>query len=129
MAGSWPDKDKLPRPPWDRLRTGVAVPGAGGHVLGHLAKFCCDRDCSPLYLKSLAMRIICLSCHALCSFGCCFQAKLAAEEGFLDPGLRALLSRNGSPCWSTAVASSLVPAAGWGVLFHPEDGHPLEIWA
>ena len=43
------------------------------------------------------MRIICLSCHALRSFGCCFQAKLAAESGFLDPGLRALLSRNGSP--------------------------------
>ena len=64
--------------------------------------------------KALQMRVIRLSCHALCSFGCCFQAKLAAEWGFLDPGLRALPSRNRSPCWSPAVASSLVPAAGWG---------------
>ena len=47
MAGSWLDKDKLPRPPWDRLRTGAAVPGAGGHVLGRLAKFYCDRHCVP----------------------------------------------------------------------------------
>ena len=54
VVGSWPDKDKLPGPPWDRLRTGVALPGAGGRVLGHLAKDGRDRHGSPWYLKSLA---------------------------------------------------------------------------
>lgn len=67
--------------------------------------------------KGFANEDFCVGCsldlfYTLRNVGSCFQAMLAPGEGMLNPGLRALPSRNRSPPLSTAVAAPRAPAAG-----------------